>query len=179
MSGVPISAMTAQTTLADTDEFPFVIGSNLGDNRKITWANLKLLLQTYGNIEQTTQTTNYTNTNSSNAVIPNLTLLLTEGTWLIDFSAGLHAGASAVEMTHSILYNTNPLLTSYDPSDTLLSGSLRSESLNALQNSSITSKGIQLTVPAGSTYIIKLDIYEATGQSYTVNQRVLTALKTL
>lgn len=179
MSGVPISAMTAQTTLADTDQFPFVVGSALGDNRKITWGDLKLLLQTYGGITQSVQTSNYTNTNSVNTVIPNLNLILTEGKYLINFNASLGAGVVDTDMTYSILYNTNSSLTSYDPSDSLLSGSLRSQSIVALKNESISSTGLVLVVPAGSTYIVKIDMYEATGQSYTVSSRVLNALKTL
>lgn len=179
MSGVPISAMTAQTTLADTDQFPFVVGSALGDNRKITWGDLKLLFQTYGGITQSVQTSNYTNTNSASAVIPNLNLILTEGKYLINFNASIGAGAVDTDMTYSILYNTNSALTSYDPSDSLLSGSLRSQSIVALKNESISSTGLVLVVPAGSTYIVKLNMYEATGQSYTVSNRVLNALKTL
>ena len=180
MAGVPISAMLAQSTLSNTDEFPFVVGSALGDNRKITWLDLKALIQTYGGVSQSIQTTNYANNNNTPDVIPSMGIVLTEGTYLITFDSCGRSAGTLCDFNYYLVYNTNSAITGYNVSDVLIQGSLRTQSFPA---SAVTvgfsATGILLTVPTNGSYIVKVTTYESTSQAYVVQNRVLTALKTL
>lgn len=181
--GVPISAMTPTTTLNSTDKFVISQGPVLGDNKSITYAALLALVttavQNFGQSVSSVQTTGYTNNNTSADVIPSLNFVLTEGKWDIFFDTCVSGSATPDDLSYYISYNTNPLIVSQDPSDVILNGSQRVTRIPSSLSLSISSIGASLIVPAGSSYIVKLVTYNAGGNNYTVNNRVLKAIKTL
>jgi hypothetical protein len=181
--GVPISAMQPVTALNPTDNFVISQGPVLGNNKRIEYQDLLALItaavQNFGQSLVTVQTTNYTNNNLAPDVIPGLSLLLTQGKWDIFFDCSMTGSGVLADIAYYISYNTNPLITGQNASDVTLSGSMRNSRVPAVGSINATSMGASLIVPTGLTYIVKLVTYDAIGTSYTVNNRVIKAIKTL
>lgn len=180
--GVPISALLSTATLASTDNFPLSIGSALGDNRKISWANLQTLIQSLtGQVTQNVQTISYTNNNSAPVVITGHNVILGPGKWLLDFSSSvLSSGVIGPKIEYYIVYNSNPLLTAYDVTDVTISGSIRLQLIPfpaGTGNTCIYTKGEVITVPALGSYIVKVVVSDPLGATYIIQDRVLTAIK--
>jgi hypothetical protein len=181
--GVPISAMTPTNTLNNTDKFVISQGPVLGDNKSITYSALLALItsavQNFGQSLSSVQTAGYTNNNIAADVIPSLNIVLTQGKWDIFFDASVAGSATPDDFSYYISYNTNPLIVNQDPSDISLNGSVRDTRLPSNSSVSASSMGSSLIVPAGNSYIVKIACYNAGGNNYTVNNRVLKAIKTL
>jgi len=181
--GVPISAMMPTTTLNNTDKFVISQGPNLGDNKSITYSALLALVttavQNFGQSLSSVQTVGYTNNNIAADVIPSLNIVLTAGKWDIFFDASVAGSATPDDFSYYISYNTNPLIVNQDPSDVSLNGSVRESRVPSNSSVSISSIGSSLTVPVGNSYIVKVVAYNAGGNNYTINNRVLKAIKTL
>ena len=180
MAGSPVSLMQLIQQLNNTDRFYVSQGQTLADNKAILWEDLLALIQqsSQSSVVQSIQTSNYTNNNASDAVIPNMNVVLTEGKYLITFDASGHSGGSICDMTFTLLYNTNSAITSWNASDVAITGSARNATFTASNHSMhIGTTGEILTVPAGGSYIVKVNCIEASGNQYTIENRVLTALK--
>jgi hypothetical protein len=181
--GVPISAMMPITTLNSTDNFVISQGPVLGDNKRIEYQDLLSLLtsaiQNFGQSVSIVQTAVYTNNNVAANVVTSFNILLTSGKWDIFFDGSLSSGGVASDFSYYISYNTNPLIVNQDASDVVLSASGRSVKYPASGGISISSMGASLVVPSSQTYIIKLAVYDASGNTYSINNRVLKAIKTI
>jgi hypothetical protein len=181
--GVPISALLSTATLASTDNFPLSIGSALGDNRKISWANLQTLIQSLtGQVTQNVQTISYTNNNSAPVVITGHNVILGPGKWLLDFSSSVLSGGLLTQpkIEYYIVYNSNPLLTAYDVTDVTVSGSIRLQLIPfppSTGNTCVYTKGEVITVPALGSYIVKVVVSDPLSADYIIQDRVLTAIK--
>jgi len=180
MSGIPISLMPLVLQPNATDKIPLSQGVNLGDNKSIEWQQLVNLLSSL--CIQAGQTSNYTNTNTTPVVIPNFYTIIPQGKWLLTFTSCIGGnGITSDLLSYYLATNSNVSLVSYDASDVSLLETERTQSypITGLGIFTIATQSFVLTVPVGEQRIIKPTFTSATGVSYTVYSRVLTAQKTI
>lgn len=176
MPGIEISQLPLQNLINPDDLFVIAIQpyTVLGSNRAIKGSTLLALRPQYQ--ESCIQGT--TNIGPGVAVIPGQNLILSEGEYILNWSSSyIHGNAGGTNEVR-IAYNTNQLITAYDPSDVVVMCSSRFLSLSsAVDRVSFHTCG-RIVIPAGQTWIIKPTVNNVVSAIVSIgSDNILTSLK--